>query len=251
MLVEHAQTTLSTFVLALVPSPPIANRVHEAAGKVAKHFDLRDWMWLGERTGYMFREHKRRLMFGVEPTRILFQMLGVSDITAEAGELAELTATVLSSLVAADIRKVEFRVQTFVKLRMKHPEMTDLMFGSILQGAPDLSKICGPVEDALVALYGEREGSKVRIQIAPQTRSQVKEELRRLPNLPLFTEDDFEEDIAVEFARRCMDDSLYIDALTWREKTTANKLGEFTAQMVRLTDEAGDSVLARLTGPTE
>jgi hypothetical protein len=197
-------------------------------------------------SGYFVRDLTKRLFFTIDLQRLGGQAIGVQAWESSLNDYASAFRHILEQLGVKTLKRIGFRVQTFVPTGMSHAEMVDLSYGSFLAPAQELKDICGKPEDALAQLHGAFEDMKLQLIIAPMNSEHVNLQIGAVPNLEHFLESRFFDSGLKEFRERVMSDCLFIDIDLSRQNYNYADVLVFMRESFRAADTVATLAIERL-----
>src|SRR5262249_3289808 len=137
--------------------------------------------------------------------------LGLSHLNTQRDHYSDLARIALDKMAVKKLSRIGMKFQVFLQLKMTHPELFKLMFGTFLTTQQDIERLCGKVDDGLVQLHGTRGGLKLILIVAPVTVEQATNWFMAIPNLEHFLEPKLIDTGVKDFKDRVSEESLLLD----------------------------------------
>lgn len=238
MLKDHSKHVCTYFAVDFEPC--LDARVAEAAEKMRTQFKPEE-VTARVPLSYLFRWPSQRYFATLDVRRIGWQSLGLTPWNDNLPERLDMISVGLATVGARDLRRIGFKVSAYLPLSMSHAELCDLMFGSFLASAQDLSRVFGEHADPLLQIQGESNGFKYILIVTPMNPEQIANNFRQNGNLEHFLEDRFLDTAVKKFQEEITSsDCLYFDIDLFQLKVSPDRLREFAksslAQAERMAD---------------
>ncbi len=209
MLEGYSGRSLRAVAADYEPQVGFATKLSDAAEAIQAKLAAEHW---GFGTGsYLFRDPNSRFLLHLDFRRVSCQTLGLVNWQKRLEEYSSILRVALDRMKIKTLKRVGFKVSSFLPLGLSHSEMADLIFGSYLLPAEELKDVCGKAEDALVQLHGAYKMMKLQLIVAPMSVEQASKQFLSMPNLEHFLEPKLLDTGVKEFGDRLKEACLYID----------------------------------------
>jgi hypothetical protein len=181
------------------------------------------------------------------PQRIQWQTLELSVWQEKRENWIAVTETALKALGVDSLKRIGFKVVSFIPLQMSHAEMSQLMFGSYLMPSAELEQVFAEPTDPLLQVTGKQAGLDYQLVLTPTNRRQTSEGFLSMPNLELLLENRFLDTGVKEFHDRVTDDdSLLFDIDLSKKDVPTSVMKEFATESLATADKIADACVSRL-----
>jgi hypothetical protein len=215
MLSELADRTIATLFVELEPQLKFIRTLQTAAEEVRERLNAPHWSVTNH--NYVIRDPANGWLIGMNVNRIVIQTLASSVWFDMPDQLCSTLGAAIEKVEVKAVKRVALKFQVYVPLKMTHPEIVDLIFGSYMLDRSVFKSICGEVKDAIVQLHGERHGLRNSVQLTPQTAEEAVAGYLNNPNLEHFLEKRYVDPRVGDFQKRIEEDVLLFDAEVWQK----------------------------------
>jgi hypothetical protein len=173
------------------------------------------------------------------PKRFACQTLGLDVWRGELSTFIKSVRETLTFLEVTSVKRIGFKVYSFLNQEMSHAELADLFFGTYLCVADDLSCICDkPADPSFTLSDAERSGMGLHFRLTAATPEQSLQALSSIVNSEQFAKKGTLDTTVRNFFDTIVSSaSLLIEVDLFQENVDAGDTDSFMKKSLREVDE--------------
>jgi hypothetical protein len=143
---------------------------------------------------YLLRLPERHCLLDLGVKRLSWSLLGLTHWMNHLEDYVNISKYAIEKLRVENIKRIGFKVLSFIPLNMNREEMSRLMFGTFLADRDSLVPVLDNPDDPFVQFHGKKGNLDYVLTLTAMSKADIINTIRNIPNFAHFREDKYPED---------------------------------------------------------